>query len=100
MLGKMMPLNTAPTSKEKPRNQRPKKTDKATANNSTIHAEIQFEEEHKTQRIIKEQELKNGHIVEELESDHGEGTERRATSKISSSYELSQALIQPYMATG
>ena len=49
---------------------------------------------------MKEQELVNGRIVEELESDRGEGTERRASSKIASSFELSQAIIHPYMATG
>jgi len=42
----------------------------------------------------------NGRIVEELESVSGEGTERRASSKIALSFELSQAIIHPYRATG
>ena len=59
--------------------------DKMMSNNTTtIQAEIPNEEEHDTERLAAANNNgQDGRIIEEKESDLGEGTERRAASKMS-----------------
>lgn len=85
--GNMISLATPATQamhKAKSHNLRGKQTERVldkTNQNATIQAEvIPFDEvnEANTQRVLKEEEVKNGRIHEEQESDNEKGTEHRS----------------------